>query len=77
MRNVTVFNISVKKLLLVLVVAGLSGCSGDMAGVSDRDLRQKHYHCQMSTNLSAAEIQVCANVRRECDARAKSGHYAC
>jgi hypothetical protein len=77
LRNVTVFGICVKYLLPFLVAMAVSGCSGDMTDVSDRDLRQKQYHCQMSTNLSAAEIQVCANIRRECEKRAQAGHYAC
>ena len=62
---------------LSLVMVGLSGCESDMADINDRDLRQRNYECEMGTNLGVAQLQVCANIKRECDRRAKAGHYAC
>jgi hypothetical protein len=42
-----------------------------MAEVPDKELRQRNYKCVMANGLSPAEIQVCKNIRRECDERAK------
>mgnify|MGYP003624472900 CR=1 FL=1 len=61
----------------IFLVFFLAACGDVMGDLSDRDLRHRHYECQVATRSSAAELQVCANVKRECDRRAKSGHYAC
>lgn len=58
----------------------LPGCDtgmNDLGELSDRELRHRNYECQMATNLGAAKLQVCANLKRECERRAKAGHYAC
>lgn len=65
------------KCLPVFLVFCLSACSSELADLPDRELRQRNYHCQMGTNQGVAELQVCENVRRECEKRAKAGHYAC
>lgn len=66
------------KHLLLLVVLGLVGCSNDQfADISDKELRQRDYRCKMMANPSTAEIQVCKNIRRECERRAAAGNYAC
>ncbi|MBE0481977.1 MAG: hypothetical protein IBX52_00620 [Bacterioplanes sp.] len=66
------------KYLVWLMVLFMSGClNNTLKDTPDRELRQRHYQCRMAVNLSAAEIQVCQNVSRECDRRARKGHFAC
>ena len=64
-----------------LVMVLLSGCKwGNDSALStmpNAELRKQNYHCQMAGSLSAAEIQVCRNIRRECDDRASKGNYVC
>ncbi|MDK2779349.1 MAG: hypothetical protein KYX62_16985 [Pseudomonadota bacterium] len=55
----------------------LTGCSSELESVSDKDLRRRHYECQHAVNLTAAEIQVCHNIRRECERRAAAGNFVC
>ena len=43
----------------------------------DKELRKRNYQCQIAGDLAPAEIQVCKNIRRECDRRAAEGSYVC
>ncbi|MCD8521239.1 MAG: hypothetical protein LRY66_09695 [Saccharospirillaceae bacterium] len=65
------------KFLSLLLVVVLLGCSDGMGSIPDSELRQRHYRCQMATGQSSAEIQVCKNIKRECEQRASDGNYAC
>ncbi|GAA6145648.1 MAG: hypothetical protein CSH37_05810 [Thalassolituus sp.] len=66
--------------LLLFMIVVLTGCElgqSPFADTSNRELRERNYKCQMASSLSAAEIQVCKNIRRECDARAEKGNFVC
>ncbi|HBS41960.1 MAG TPA: hypothetical protein DEA26_04715 [Oceanospirillales bacterium] len=68
-----------RRLLFVLIVV-LSACGMQKSGLqlaTDKELRKRNYECQMASSLSPAEIQVCQNIRRECDRRAGQGNYVC
>ncbi|WP_157729900.1 hypothetical protein [Bacterioplanes sanyensis] len=66
------------KYLLMAVVIFLAACGdNEFSKMSDKELRQRDYQCKMMANPSTAEIQVCNNIRRECERRAADGHYAC
>jgi len=65
------------KYVFSLLVVSLLGCSEGLGSIPDSELRQRHYRCQMATGQSSAEIQVCKNIKRECEQRAKEGNYAC
>lgn len=66
------------KYLLLIAVFGLTGCGNTaMSQLSDKELRKRHAECRMSVNLSAAEIQVCNNIQRECQRRAQQGNFVC
>jgi hypothetical protein len=65
------------KIRTLFFVVVLTACSQGLSGVSDRELRQRHYDCQHDVNLSTAELQVCHNIRRECEKRAAAGNYVC
>jgi len=66
--------------LLIVMVTFISGCGlveSPFADTPDKELRERNYRCQMASSLSAPEIQVCKNIRRECDARAEKGNFVC
>lgn len=42
-----------------------------------KELRERAYECEMSVDLTAAEIQVCKNIMRECKRREAKGQYDC
>jgi hypothetical protein len=65
------------KVLFCLLFLSLLGCGEGLGNIPDAELRQRHYRCQMATGLSQAEIQVCKNIKRECELRAKNGNFAC
>lgn len=66
------------KYLLYLPLLFLTACDNTgMSHLSDKELRQRHAKCRMSIGLSAPEIQVCKNLKRECENRASDGNYAC
>ncbi|WP_300428131.1 hypothetical protein [Thalassolituus sp.] len=65
-------------LLILVVVAGCNwGRESPLTNIKDAELRKQNYRCQMAGELSAAEIQICKNIRRECDKRASKGNYVC
>lgn len=66
-----------RAMLVLCLPLILSACSGAYDAIEDRDLRQRHYQCQHAISLSAAEIQICQNVLRECQRRARKGDYVC
>lgn len=64
---------------LLLIIVLLAGCNiaNSWSEVGERELRQRNHGCQMASTLTPAEIQVCKNIRRECDRRAKLEIYVC
>ncbi|MBV1960337.1 MAG: hypothetical protein KUG48_01865 [Oleibacter sp.] len=68
------------RVIVLLSVMLLSACNywnSSYGKMPDKELRERNYRCQMAGSLSAAEIQVCKNIRRECDVRADNGIYVC
>lgn len=68
------------RILLVCIPVILLGCdlhSSTYRDMSDKELRKRNYQCQIAGDLAPAEIQVCKNIRRECDRRAAKGSYVC
>lgn len=66
------------KYLMCFTLLFVTGCGNSaMSHLSDKELRQRHAKCRMGTGLSAPEIQVCKNLKRECELRAEKGNYAC
>lgn len=65
------------KYWLLIFVLPLLACSAGLSGLSDKELRRRHYECEHSVSLSAAEIQVCNNIKRECERRAAEGNFVC
>jgi len=41
------------------------------------ELRKRAYSCLVETSSTAAEIQVCENIQRECLRRQKAGQFDC
>lgn len=55
----------------------MSACNGSLSNIEGGELRKRAYTCVIDTNLSAAEIQVCRNIQRECQRRQKVGIFDC
>lgn len=56
----------------------LTGCfNNQYADIEDSELRRRAYRCVINSNPSTAEIQVCKNIRRECDRRREEGRFVC
>lgn len=69
----------VKKFLgLVLVaVAGMSGCSNKYESISDEELADRMYECRTVVEQSPGMAIMCDNVVRECKNRREAGHFVC
>ena len=66
------------KYLFLLTIGLLTACNQTgMSHLDDRDLRHRHHQCRMAVDASPAEIQVCKNIKRECENRQDTGNYAC
>jgi len=48
-----------------------------MASMDKTELRKRFYHCENDSDLTAPELQVCKNIKRECQRRQKLGRYEC
>ena len=69
-----------KKLTLISLAfcMFLTGCfNNQYADIEDSELRRRAYRCVINNNPSTAEIQVCKNIRRECDRRREEGRFVC
>lgn len=66
-------------LLLLSAMVFLTGCdfNNAYAQIEDSELRRRAYRCVINQNPSTAEIQVCKNIRRECDRRRETGRFVC
>ena len=68
------------RIILVIISVLVMGCdmqSSAFKDTPDKELRKRNYQCQIAGDLAPAEIQVCKNIRRECDRRAAEGSYVC
>lgn len=55
----------------------LAACDSGYSSIAASELRKRSYHCEISDDLTAPEIQVCKNIQRECKRREKEGRYDC
>lgn len=60
-----------------MCVTSLVGCDNNFAKMEGVELRERSYHCLAETSSTAAELQVCENIRRECERRQKAGEFDC
>jgi len=63
--------------LAVLSMFSLLGCDSNFAQMDGAELRKRAYSCLIETSSTAAEIQVCENIQRECLRRQKAGQFDC
>ena len=55
----------------------ITACDSQMASMDKTELRKRFYHCENDSDLTAPELQVCKNIKRECQRRQKLGRYEC
>jgi hypothetical protein len=53
------------------------GCNSSLSEIEGSELRKRAYRCVIDTNLTAAELQVCQNIQRECKRRQSEGQFDC
>ncbi|MBL4796536.1 MAG: hypothetical protein JKY50_03905 [Oleispira sp.] len=58
-------------------VASLVGCGNTFSEMEGVELRERSYHCLAEASSTAAELQVCENIRRECQRRQEAGEFDC
>lgn len=58
-------------------VVSLLGCGNNFADMEGSELRKRAYNCVIESSSSAAESQVCENIKRECLRRQKAGQFDC
>lgn len=75
MKNLPVKTLSIS--IFVLSAFSLTACDSGLSSIAPSELRKRAYSCEMSVDLTAAEIQVCKNIKRECKRREKEGKYDC
>jgi len=70
----------VKYLLSIALLIGsftLSACNSSLSSIEGAELRKRAYNCVIESDLTAAEIQVCQNIQRECKRRQAEGVFDC
>lgn len=55
----------------------LLGCGNNFADMEGSELRERAYNCVIESSSSAAQSQVCENIKRECLRRQKAGQFDC
>ncbi len=55
----------------------LPACNSSLSSIEGAELRKRAYRCLNDTNLTAAELQVCKNIQRECKRRQVDGVFDC
>ncbi len=69
------------KYLLAIVLSitflTITACNSSLSKIEGTELRKRAYRCVVETDLTAAEIQVCANIKRECKRRQDQGQFDC
>jgi hypothetical protein len=63
--------------LVALSLLAIEGCNSSLSGIEGSELRKRAYRCLIETDLTAAEIQVCKNIQRECKRRQSEGQFDC
>ncbi|MBL4867270.1 MAG: hypothetical protein JKY67_12940 [Pseudomonadales bacterium] len=64
--------------LLTSTTVMLTGCDSALSGMSDSDLRDKHWACQSHSSPSPGKALSCGNFAEECARRKKKkGHTVC
>lgn len=63
--------------LMTLSLFAVEGCNSSLSGIEGSELRKRAYRCVVETDLTAAEIQVCKNIQRECKRRQAEGQFDC
>jgi len=58
------------------VLTLLSSCDSALSGMSDSDLRDKHWACQSFSNPSPGKALSCGNFQEECLRRRKKKGYS-
>jgi len=63
--------------LLVAAVVSLTACESKWGKMPDDELIDKSAECLNISDPGAAMIQVCKNIKRECERRREIGIYLC
>ena len=61
----------------ILTMVSLSSCGNNLTEMEASELRTRAYNCVVESSTTAAESQVCANIKRECLRRQKAGQFDC
>lgn len=64
-------------MISILSVASLAGCESGLAEMEGSELRKRAHQCVVEPDSTAAESQVCQNIKRECLRRQKAGQFDC
>lgn len=64
-------------LISLLGVASLAGCENNFSEMEGSELRTRAYNCVIEPSSTAAELQVCENIQRECLRRQSAGQFDC
>ena len=60
-----------------LGMTSLVSCSNNFTEMDASDLRKRAHRCVIESNSTAAKLQVCENIKRECLRRQKAGQFDC
>lgn len=63
--------------VVALCALGLAGCEGRLARLSDADLQDRMYQCNVTLEQSPGFAISCDNYRRECQRRRDQGRFVC
>lgn len=55
----------------------LVGCENAFSKMEGAELRARAYRCVIAVDQTAAELQVCKNIQRECQRRQDAGRFDC
>lgn len=62
-------------LAIMLFSFGLTACEGKMQKMSNQELAEKRSQCLINNPTSPGRVTACENIRKECEARRKSGSF--
>lgn len=66
------------KAVLIILLLVISGCdTSENIILSDKDLRQRHHQCRMTSVLSTEKAVECKLIRRQCSERLAQGKEVC
>jgi hypothetical protein len=55
----------------------ITACDSNLSTSTGAELRKRAYRCATDANLTAADIQICSNIQRECKRRQDEGQFDC